>query len=115
MAKKTSPANAALELYKKAVIAAGIELKGATLPYTSLNGHMFSVFQKDNTLNLRLAAEDIEGFRKKHKTDHPVQYGVTLINFVVVPEKVLKNTTMMKKYLKQSEKYVKGLKPKKGK
>jgi hypothetical protein len=31
-----------------------VELKGATIPYTSHNGHMFSNFNPDGTLGLRL-------------------------------------------------------------
>lgn len=32
-----------------------IERKGATMPYTSLNGHMFSFLTKEGTLALRLS------------------------------------------------------------
>jgi hypothetical protein len=38
--------SAALVLYEKVVAAmAGVERKGDTMPYTSLNGHMFSVLR----------------------------------------------------------------------
>src|SRR5262249_30131716 len=80
--------------------------------HTSLNGHMFSVFNKDNTLSLRLSDDDPDAFMKKHKTTHPVQFGVTMTKYAVVPDAVLANTAMMKKDLLLSQAYVKTLKPK---
>ena len=50
--------SAALVLYEKVVNAmTGVERKGDTMPYTSLNGHMFCVLHKDDTLALRLPAD----------------------------------------------------------
>ena len=47
--------SAALVLYEKAIAGIpGVELKGDTMPYTSLNGHMFSVLHKDGSVALRL-------------------------------------------------------------
>jgi hypothetical protein len=44
-----------LDAYKKLIESnPKIELKGATIPYTSYNGHMFSYFEKDGTFGLRL-------------------------------------------------------------
>jgi hypothetical protein len=45
----------ALELYENLVATnPKVERKGDTMPYTSLNGHMFSLFTKENKLTLRL-------------------------------------------------------------
>ena len=38
------------------------ELKGVTVPYTSLNGHMFSALHKDGTVALRLPTPKRESF-----------------------------------------------------
>jgi len=49
MGKKTAeaPARSKLELYERVVATVpGVERKGATIPYTSLNGHMFSYLGK---------------------------------------------------------------------
>ena len=44
-----------LELYKKLVATnPKVEQKGATVPYTSVNGHMFSYLSKEGRLALRL-------------------------------------------------------------
>jgi hypothetical protein len=52
----------------KKLIAANpvIERKGDTIPYTSLNGHMFSLFCKDGLLGFRLSKEDREEFLSKN-------------------------------------------------
>ncbi len=61
MAKKTAtglPADK-LELYEKLVATnPEVERKGATTPYTSLNGHMFSFLTETGTLALRLGTDD---------------------------------------------------------
>jgi hypothetical protein len=44
-----------------------VELKGATVLYTSHYGHMFSNFNPDGTLGLRLPPNMIEEFLKKYK------------------------------------------------
>ena len=51
------------------------ELKGATVPYTSLNGHMFSYLSKDGKLALRLPEEPRERFLKKYKAKLCNAYG----------------------------------------
>ena len=37
------------------------------MPYTSLNGHMFSVLHKDGSVALRLPAAEREAFLKKYR------------------------------------------------
>jgi len=47
-----------LELYERLVATQpSVERKGATMPYTSLNGHMFSFLTETGKLALRLPAE----------------------------------------------------------
>lgn len=43
----------------------GVERKGTDLPYTSMNGNMYSMMRKDGTLGIRLSDEDREDFIKK--------------------------------------------------
>ena len=52
-----------LELYKKLVATnPTIGQKGASVPYTSVNGPMFSYLSKDGKVALRLPAEEREAF-----------------------------------------------------
>lgn len=68
MAKAAHPHPDKLILYEKLVASnAGVELKGATVPYTSMNGNMSSYLSKEGKLALRLPPADIEAFLKKYK------------------------------------------------
>ena len=102
-----------LELYEKLVATIpGVDRKGAAMPYTSLNGHMFSFLTAMGTLALRLPADDRDAFLKKFKTRLCEQHGVVLKEYVEVPDALLKKTPEMKKYFKVSYNYVGSLKPK---
>ena len=104
---------AALTLYQKLVAThPRAELKGATVPYTSLNGHMFSALHKDGTVALRLPSPDREAFLKKYKTKLAAHYGVVQPEYVVVPDKLLTKTAELKPYFATSIAYVGALKPK---
>lgn len=89
-----------------------VELRGATIPYTSHNGHMFSNFNPDGTLGLRLPPNEIEAFLKKYKTTLVQAYGITRKEYVVVPDKLLADTKALKPYFDMSYEYVNSLKPK---
>lgn len=115
MAKKPTidiPAES-IELFDKAIDGLpGIERKGATMPYISLNGHMFAFLTKEGELALRLPGESREAFIKKHKTALAEQHGVVLKEYVMVPGKLFKNTKELKTYFKESFDYIASLKPK---
>lgn len=89
-----------------------VELKGATIPYTSHKGHMFSNFNPDGTLGLRLPPDEIEPFIKKYKTGLVQAYGITRKEYVVIPDKLLANTKELKPYFDMSFEYVDSLKAK---
>ncbi len=105
--------NAALVLYERVVAANPlVERKGDTMPYTSLNGHMFSVLHKDGTLALRLPAPERAAFLKKYKTTLAAQYGSVQPEYVVVPDALLSKTRELKRYFDVSFAYVGSMKPK---
>jgi hypothetical protein len=91
---------------------AGVERKGDTMPYTSLNGHMFSVLHKDGSVALRLPAADREAFLKKYKTTLSSQYGSVQPEYVVVPDSLLASTKELQGFFEISRAYVGSLKPK---
>ncbi|MFY9821196.1 MAG: hypothetical protein WAM82_07430 [Thermoanaerobaculia bacterium] len=90
----------------------GVERKGATVPYTSVNGNMFSYLGKTGTLALRLPEEARGEFLKKYKTKLCEQYGVVQKEYVDVPDALLKKTAELKTYFALSFAYVSSLKPK---
>jgi hypothetical protein len=102
-----------VELFDKLIATnPDIERKGKTMPYTSLNGHMFTYLSKEGQMGIRLSPEDREKFKHDHDTDMLVQYGRVMQDLVAVPDELLKDTKKMKKYLKMSYEYTASLKPK---
>src|SRR5438132_10315913 len=115
MGKTASKAPAAkAELYAQLVATLpGVPCKGATVPYTSVNGHMFSYLSKAGTLALRLPLAARDAFLKKYKTTLCTQYGVVQKEYVEVPDALLKKTAELKAFFATSFAYVSSLKPKK--
>lgn len=103
----------ALVLYEKVVATMpGVERKGDTMPYTSLNGHMFSVLHKDGSVALRLPAAEREAFLKKYKAKLAFQYGTVQPEYVAVPDSLLAKTKELQRFFEISRTYVASLKPK---
>jgi hypothetical protein len=102
-----------LELYEKLVATnPNVERKGATVPYTSLNGHMFSYLSKEGKLALRLPSAERQEFLKKYKARLCEAYGKVQPEFVEVPGALLSSTRELKKFFDCSYQYVASLKPK---
>ena len=89
-----------------------IKRKGATMPYTSVNGNMFSLLTPDGTLALRLPPAEREAFLKRYETTLCEQYGVVMKEYVRVPPSLLQNTRTLAKYLDLSYRYACSLKAK---
>ena len=102
-----------LELYERLVATnSQVERKGDTMPYTSVNGNMFSLFTKEAILALRLPADAREQFLAKHKTKLTEQYGAVMREYVDVPDSLLANTKALKPYFDTSYEYAKTLRMK---
>ena|ERR1700723_1943481 len=111
-ATKTAPPDK-LALYEKLVATnPKVERQGATVPYTSLNGHMFSYLSKEGKLQLRLPDGEREGFLKKYKTKLCEAYGKIQPEYVEVPDALLASTRELKRFFDSSYNYVSSLKPK---
>jgi hypothetical protein len=102
-----------LDLYEKLVATKpSVDRKGATMPYTSLNGHMFSFLTKEGNLALRLPTQERDLFLEKYKTKLCEQHGSVMKEYVEVPFTLLRKTKELKKYFDISYAYVGSLKPK---
>jgi hypothetical protein len=102
-----------LELYEKLVgTNPDIERKGATVPYTSLNGNMFSYLHASGAMALRLPEGAREKFLERYKTKLFEAYGIVQKEYVTVPDALLAKTKELKPYFEISYEYVKSLKPK---
>ena len=101
------------ELYDRLVRSVPeIERKGATNPYTSVNGHMFTHMNPAGSLAIRLPKDELERFLNKYKTTLSEAYGVIRKEWAVVPDDLLAKTKELRAYLELSYRYVKTLKPK---
>ena len=113
--KKADPPMPAdkLALYEQVVASVpGVERKGAKVPYTSLNGNMYSYLDENGTMVLRLAAMDREAFLEQHKSQLHTAYGVVQKEYVDVPEALLRDVPEASRYFVMSYEYAKTLKPK---
>ena len=100
-----------LELYDIAIeLHTDLQRKGKTMPYTSVNGHMFSILDKEGNLGLHLSKTYREEFIQKFNSELMVQYGATMKEYVVIPQKLLEDTSELYKYFQLSFEYVSLLK-----
>lgn len=102
-----------LELYEKLVATnPSVKRKGATVPYTSLNGHMFGYLSKQGKLALRLPDGDRDAFLKKYKAKLCEAYGIVRREYVEVSDSLLSATRELEEFFDVSYAYVGSLKPK---
>lgn len=111
-AKGSAPADKAA-LYSKLVSTfPQVEEKGATLPYTAVNGNMFSILRPDDVVCLRLPEQERTAFVAKFKTDPVVMYGAVMKEYVALPDALLSRTREAARYFATSFAYAESLKPK---
>jgi hypothetical protein len=102
-----------LELYDRLIETnRNIERKGAGLPYTSVNGHMFTFLSESGSLAIRLPEAEREEFIRTHNASLCEAHGVILKEYVAVPDHLLRNTGELTRYLDISFQYAMTLKPK---
>jgi hypothetical protein len=111
--KKNKIPSETLTLYEKLVgTNPDIVRKGATVPYTSVNGNLFSYLHASGAVALRLPAGEREKFLEKYKTKLFDAYGMVQKEYVTVPDALLAKTKELKPYFEMSYEYAKSLKPK---
>ena len=89
-----------------------IERKGKNLLYTSVNGHMFTVFSTEAKLGIRLPKAEREAFLTRFDTTILQSYGHNMPEYVTVPDDLLEDTERLAPYLAMSYDYVTSLEPK---
>ena len=101
------------DLYNELIAAKPfIQRKGKTVPYTSVNGYMFSFLSKEGTLGLRLSEGDFEELRSKYKAKQLIQYEKNMRGYLEIPFEQFKDLSILSEYMQKSFEYVSGLKPK---
>jgi hypothetical protein len=87
------------------------QLKGAKMPYTSMNGNMYS-YLGENGVALRLPADVRDEFVAKYRTTLYHAYGIVQKEYVTVPAELLETTDELAPYFRVSYDYARSLKPK---
>lgn len=103
-----------LDLYKALIDThPEVELKGGVkLPYTSLNGNMYTQLTKAGKVGLRMGKADREAFIEKYSASLLTSYGAVMKEYVEVPDELLTQTDELAPYLALSYTYAQTLKPK---
>ena len=90
----------------------GAERKGAKLPYTSMNGNMYSRLDEDGAVALRLSPADRTAFMEAFGAKLQVAYGHVRPEYVSVPDAILPDTATLAPWFARSHAYAATLKPK---
>ena len=82
------------------------------MPYTSLNGHMFSFLTAEEHLALRLPLPERDAFLAKYQTVLCERHGKVTKEYVEVPDSLLRDVDELAPRFEASYIYVSSLKPK---
>lgn len=88
------------------------ERKGKSMPYTSANGHMFSLLNKAGELGIRFSKEIQEKYLEEFDTTLFKSYNAIMKGYVLIPEPMLEDLDKLAEYLNESYAYVMSLEPK---
>jgi hypothetical protein len=110
--RSTIPAER-IDLYDRLIATLpGIERKGASVPYTSLNGHMFSFLTPTGGLALRLPVGAREAFLERYQTRLHEAHGTVMKDWVSVPDALFADTEALAPHFHASHSHVAAQKPK---
>ena len=102
-----------LEIYDQLVAKCPrFERKGKSMPYTSANGHMFSLLNKDGQLGIRFSKEVQQKYIEEFGTTLFKSHGAVMRGYVLIPDDMLKDLDRLAEYLNESYDYVMTLEPK---
>jgi len=90
----------------------GFERKGKKMIYTSSNGYMFTLLNKDAEIGIRLPKDEVAKFMETHNTGFYYSYGAKMKDYVLVPESLWTDKKSMVNYFEQSFVYANSLPPK---
>lgn len=83
--------------------------KGKTMPYTSANGHMFSLFNKADEIGIRFSKEVQEKYIEEFNSSLYHSYNAVMKGYVLIPEELLENEELIVRLLNESYDYVMSL------
>ena len=102
-----------LKVYDELVAkCARFERKGKTMPYTSANGYMFSLLNKDGEIGIRFSKEVQKKYMEEWNSSLFKSYNSIMHGYVLIPESMLEDLDTLAEYLDESYDYVMSLEPK---
>ena len=88
------------------------ERKGKTMPYTSANGHMFSLFNKANEIGIRFSKEVQKKYMEEYNTTIYKSYNAVMHGYILITKEMMADLNKLAKLLDESYDYVMSLEPK---
>jgi len=82
------------------------------MPYTSANGHMFSLLNKNGELGIRFSKEIQQKYIEDLPTSTFISYGAIMRGYILVPEYICSDIDQLANYLNEGYDYVMTLEPK---
>lgn len=102
-----------LESFDAAVAAqSAFARKGKTMPYTSANGHMFSLMNKVGDLGIRLPKARRNELLEEYNTTLLESHNTIMKEYVRIPDALLEQTELITSLLEEGYAYVTSLPPK---
>jgi hypothetical protein len=94
----------------------GVSRTGAAIPYTSINGNMYSSISRADVIGLRLGDDDRAEFLDRYGNGlFESLPGFFQKEYVAVPESLHDDKVALQDWFRRSHDYASGLKPKKTK
>ena len=88
------------------------ERKGKTVPYTSSNGHMFSLLNKEGEIGMRFSKPVQEKYIEEFGSSKFRSHGAEMRGYVLIPDHMFDDLDKLSEYLNESYDYVMSLDPK---
>lgn len=90
----------------------GVERKGATMPYCSINGNMYAMISKANIIGLRLSDSDLQAFYLAGGTPFEGIPGFVNKEYGAIPAAMHGDTKALQTWFRLSHNYASKLPPK---
>jgi len=90
----------------------GCVRKGKNNPYTSMNGHMFSMVTKEGQVAIRMSKEVRVEYMDQVNPEEVFTYNTIMKEYISISDEMLQDQRAVMSLLDQSIEYIKTLKPK---
>ena len=89
-----------------------VERKGKSVPYTSMNGNMFSFVSKIGEMAFRVSKDVQKEYLENYGATESIQHGRVMKEYIDVPEKYCEDMDFLNELCAKSIAHAKTLKPK---